>query len=177
MPIEGYGCSGRRVVIQVNNMLEGFRQGRVVRVFGSGWKVRNQVYQECLINYGYSHRPPPDFRECLAKHYPEQFPYRTDHGNRHLPWFRVREGTPPPMYSEHLMFGDLIRVDAATQSGEFKTEGTGEVVKFTMLNISLSCAVSRWTDRIPRERRGGWSRVFTTKAGRDSAAPAASGRA
>lgn len=135
VPVEGYGCSGRRVVIRVNHMLEGFRQGRVVRVFGSGWKVRNQVYQECLINYGYSHRPPPDFRECLAKHYPEHFPYRTDHGNRDLPWFQAIEGSPPPMYSEHFMFGDLTAVDAANQSGEFKTELTGEVVKFTMLDV------------------------------------------
>jgi len=135
VPVKGYGCSGRRVVIQVTHMLEGFRQGRVVRVFGAGWKVRNQVYQECLINYGYSHRPPPDFRECLAKHYPEQFPYRTDYGNRQLPWFQAKAGSPLPMYSEHLMFGDLIAVDAAKQSGEFQTELTGEVVKFTMLDV------------------------------------------
>lgn len=134
VPVEGYGCSGQRVVIQVNHMLEGFRQGRVVRVFGSGWKVRNQVYQECLINYGYSHRPPPDFRECLAKHYPEQFPYRTDHGNRQLPWIQAQAGSPLPMFSEHVMFGDLTAVDTATGSGEFRIEQTGEVVKFTMLD-------------------------------------------
>lgn len=134
VPVAGIGCSGRRVVIQVNNMLEGFRQGRVVRVFGQDWKVRNQLFQECLINYGYSARHAPDFRECLARHYPEQFPYRTDYGNRHLPWFQVQEGTPPPMYSEHLMFGELTQVDSKTQSGEFRVEGSGELVKFTMLN-------------------------------------------
>ena len=134
VPVMGYGSSGRRVVVQVNNMLEGFRQGRVVRVFGGGWPVRNQLFQECLINYGYQSRPVVDFRECYAKHYPEQFPYRTDHGNRELPWFQVREGEPLPMHSEHVMFGDLTDVDAANGSGEFKLEPTGETVSFTLLD-------------------------------------------
>lgn len=131
---EGHGCSGRQVVVQVNNMLEGFRQGRVVRIFGAGWKVRNQSFQECLINYGYQHRPAMDFRECIARHYPEQFPFRTDHSNRHLLWFQVKDGSPTPMYAEHLMFGELTEVDAAKQSGRFRVEGSGEVVNFTMLN-------------------------------------------
>lgn len=144
VPIAGHGCSGRRVVIQVNNMLEGFRQGRVVRVFLPEWKVRNQFFQECLINYGYSARHAPDFRECLARHYPEQFPFRTDHGNRNLPWFRVQEGAPPPSYSEHVMFGELTRVDAATQSGEFRTEGSGEMVKFAMLNTGKKLPAIRF---------------------------------
>lgn len=144
VPVAGHGCSGCRVVIQVNNMLEGFRQGRVVRVFGAGWKVRNQLYQECLINYGYSGRPAPDFRECLAKHYPEQYPFRTDHGNRNLPWFQVRDGMPPPSYAEHLMFGELTRVDAVTQSGEFRTEGSGELVKFAMLNTGKKLPAIRF---------------------------------
>lgn len=131
--VEGHGSSGRRVVIEVGHMLEGFRQGRVVRVFGAGWKVRNQLFQECLINYGYQHRGTPDFRENMAQHYPELFPYRTDFGNRSLSWFQVEEGVTPPMYSEHLMFGDLTAFDPAAQSGEFKTELTGETVKFTMM--------------------------------------------
>jgi hypothetical protein len=125
-------------------MLEGFRQGRIVRVFGAGWKVRNQLYQECLINYGYSHRPIPDFRECLAKHYPETFPYRTDYSNRHLPWFQIREGSPLPMYSEHLMFGDLIAVDVANSKGEFKTEQTGEVVKFKLIDPGPRASAVRY---------------------------------
>jgi len=156
VPVEGYGSSGRRVVIRVNNMLEGFRGGRVVRVFGSGWKVRNQLYQECLINYGYSHRPAPDFRECLAKHYPEHFPFRTDHGNRHLPWYQAKEGEQPPMHSEHLMFGDLIAVDAANQSGEFKTELTGETVKFSMLDTGARWSPIRF---LSDSNEGGRSRL------------------
>ncbi|MCE9606170.1 MAG: hypothetical protein K8U03_14835 [Planctomycetia bacterium] len=153
VPVEGYGCSGRRVVIQVNNMLEGFRRGRVVRVFGAGWKLQNQFFQECLINYGYMHRPTPDFRECLAKHYPDQFPYRTDYGNRQLPWFQAKEGSQPPMYSEHVMFGELSDVDAANGSGEFKAEPTGEAVKFTMLDTgSRSSAVRFQTDSFEESR-------------------------
>ena len=31
------------------------------------------------------------------------------------------------------MFGDLISIDAARQSGTFKAEQTGEAVNFTML--------------------------------------------
>lgn len=141
---EGYGCSGRRVVVQVNNMLEGFRQGRVVRIFGAGWKVRNQLFQECLINYGYQQRPALDFRECSAKHYPEQFPFRTDHGNRHLPWFQVKDRSLPPLYAEHLMFGELTQSDAANQSGQFRIEGSDEVVSFTMLNTGTKLPAVRF---------------------------------
>lgn len=134
VPIAGYGCSGRQVVLQVNNMLEGFRRGRIVRVFGAGWKVRNQFYQECLINYGYVSRQPPEWREVAAKHYPESFPYRTDYGNRHLPWYRLQDGVVPPLASEHRLCGDLVALDAANQRGEFKTEGTGELIRFTLLD-------------------------------------------
>jgi hypothetical protein len=134
VPVSGHGCSGRRVVIQAAHMLEGFRQGRVVRVFGSGWAVKDQSFGECLINYGYSHVPAPDFIECMAKHYPEQFPYRTEHGNRHLPWFKIKEGSPLPSHSEHLVFGQLTSVDDAAQNGEFKTELAGEKARFTMIN-------------------------------------------
>jgi len=144
VPIEGLGSSGRRVVIEVNNMLEGFRQGRVVRVFGSGWKIRNQNFQECLINYGYSHRGVPDFRECLAKHYPDHFPYRTDYGNRRLPWLQVSEGSPLPMYSEHVMFGELTKLDAENLSGEFRQESTGTAVRFTMLDAGPRSSAVRF---------------------------------
>ena len=148
VPVTGYGCSGWRVVVEVANMLEGFRQGRIVRIFGPGWKVQNQIFRECLINYGYqSPRGPhhdPDFNECKAKHYPEKYRYRTDYSNRHLPWFQPVEGKPLPVYSEHRMQGELTSVDAETQSGEFKTERTGEVVKFTMLSVDRKTPVIRF---------------------------------
>lgn len=134
IPIEGFGNSGRRVVIRVGYQLEGFRPGRIVRIFGPGWQVQNQLFQECLINYGYSHRHAPDFQECWAKHYPEQFPFRTDYGNKQLPWFQAKEGTEPPQYAEHVVHGELTNVNSENQAGQFKTEDTGEIVNFTMLN-------------------------------------------
>ncbi len=45
-PVEAYGTSGVRLVFTVPNMLEGFRRGRIVRVFGSGWPVKDQFYGE-----------------------------------------------------------------------------------------------------------------------------------
>lgn len=145
VPIEGYGSSGRRAVVRMNNMLEGFRPGRVVRIFGSGWKVRNQNFQECLINYGYSARPTVDFRECSAKHYPDHFPYRTEYGNRHLPWFQATDGSEPPLFAEHVMYGDLSEVDSSGRGGTFRLEPTGEQVKFTMLETG-----SRWPAALAR---------------------------
>lgn len=134
IPAEGHGNSGRRITIQVGHQLEGFRPGRIVRVFGAGWPVQNQIFQECLVNYGYSHRPAPDFVENWAKHYPGQFPFRTDHGNRELPWFQAEEGREPPRYAEHVVYGELSAVDPENQSGEFKKEDTGETVTFTLLD-------------------------------------------
>ncbi len=148
VPITGVGCSGWQVTIKVDHMLEGFRQGRVVRVFGPGWKVRNQLFKECLINYGYQSRgsqyESPDFSENHAQHYPEQFPYRTDYGNQHLSWFQAEDDRPLPSYSEHLMLGELIRFDPATLSGQFKTEQTGEVMQFTMFSSGPKTPVIRF---------------------------------
>ena len=167
IPISGHGCSGQRVVIQVNNMLEGFRQGRIVRVFGAGWKVRNQLFQECLINYGYQQQPAPDFRECLAKHYPEQFPYRTDHGNRHLPWFQIKEGIVPPSFAEHCVYGALTQVDGVTNSGEFRIEGSDQVVKFTMLSAGerRKGAVSQQVRFQSTSREGASARLANLELG------------
>lgn len=145
VPIEGYGSSGRCAVVRMNHMLEGFRPGRVVRIFGSGWKVRNQNFQECLINYGYSSRPVVDFRECAAKHYPEQYPFRTDYGNRQLPWYQATDGSEPPLFAEHVMFGDLTEVAPSGRGGTFRLEPTGESVKFTMLETG-----SRWPAALSR---------------------------
>jgi hypothetical protein len=145
VPIEGLGSSGRRAVVRMNHMLEGFRPGRVVRIFGSGWKIRNQNFQECLINYGYSARPVIDFRECAAKHYPEHYPFRTDHGNRHLSWYQATDGSEPPLFAEHVMFGDLTEVDPSGRGGAFRLEPTGEAVKFMMLETG-----SRWPAALSR---------------------------
>ena len=133
VPRSGYGCSGVQVVFKVSNMLEGFRKGRVVRVFGPGWKLQDQFYGESLMGYGFGRMLNQELVENVAKEYPEQFPFRTDYGNDHLPWFQVTPGQLPPPFAEHLVIGELVSADAATGTGRFRTERTGETVEFTLL--------------------------------------------
>lgn len=52
-PTDRFGTSGFQITVSVSNMLEGFRRGRVVRIFLQGWKVRDQFYGESLVGYGY----------------------------------------------------------------------------------------------------------------------------
>ena len=89
VPADCYGCSGVRVVVQVSYMLEGFRRGRVVRLFGSGWTIKDPPYGQDLMNYGWRGATNSEILENTAKEYPAQFPYRTEHGNENLPWFRL----------------------------------------------------------------------------------------
>ena len=133
VPTDGYGCSGYRETMTVSNMLEGFRKGRVVRVFLAGWKVQDQFYGESLMGYGFGRMLNQELVENVAKEYPEQFPFRTDYGNVHLPWYRLQPGIKPPPFSEHVVLGELVKVDAATRSGQFLTERTGEAVNFTLI--------------------------------------------
>ena len=86
-PTDGYGSTGVRLVFTVANLLEGFRKGRVVRVFAAGWPVKDQFYGESLMGYGYSRLPSAELEENPAKEYPSHFPFRTDFGNDHLPWY------------------------------------------------------------------------------------------
>ena len=79
---------GVRLVVTVNHMLEGFRRGRYVRVFPDAWPLRDQPFGEQLFHYG-ARSFPTELAECSAKEYPEQYPFRTDHGNAHLPWYRA----------------------------------------------------------------------------------------
>ncbi|MEO6741699.1 MAG: hypothetical protein ABIP20_15750, partial [Chthoniobacteraceae bacterium] len=62
-----------------------------------------------------------------------QFPFRTDYGNEGLPWFYLKAGEAPPPFAEHLVFGELVKVDAARHAGQFRAERTGEVVDFTII--------------------------------------------
>lgn len=133
LPTESYGCSGVQLVGKVSNMLEGFRRGRVVRVFGAGWKTQDQFYGESLMGYGFGRMMNQELVENVAKEYPEQFPFRTDYGNDHLPWFKLQPGKLPPPFAEHLVIGELVSADAATGTGRFRTERTGETVDFTLL--------------------------------------------
>lgn len=133
VPTDGYGSSGVRLVVKVNNLLEGFRRGRVVRVFGPGWKLADQFYGESLMGYGYGRLLNQELVENVAKEYPEQFPFRTDFGNAHLPWYQLKAGVKPPPFAEHLAFGELVSADAAARTGRFRAERTGAMVDFTLI--------------------------------------------
>ena len=133
LPMDSYGCSGVRLVLEVKYMLEGFRRGRCVRVFGTGWPVKEIYYGESLMGYGYARLQTDELKENVAKHYPAQFPFRTDYGNEGLPWFYLKAGEVPPPFSEHLVFGELVKADAENHAGQFRTDRTGELVDFTII--------------------------------------------
>ena len=133
VPTDGYGSSGVRLLVKVNNLLEGFRRGRVVRVFGPGWKVQDQLYGESLMGYGYGRLLNQELVENVAKEYPEQFPFRTDFGNAQLPWYQLKAGVKPPPFAEHRVLGELVSADAAARRGRFRADGTGAVVEFTLI--------------------------------------------
>ncbi len=133
VPTEYFGSSGVQVTLKVSNMLEGFRRGRIVRVFLGGWKVQDQFYGESLMGYGFGRMLDQELVENVAKEYPEQFPFRTDFSNAQLPWYRLKDEVKPPSFSEHRVIGELVQVDSKTGSGQFLTELTGEVVNFTLL--------------------------------------------
>jgi hypothetical protein len=133
VPTDGFGCSGVRVTMSVSNMLEGFRRGRVVRVFLAGWKVQDQFYGESLMGYGFSRMLNQDLVENVAKEYQEQFPFRTDFGNEHMSWYALQPGMKPPQCADHLVFGELVKADAATRTGQFRMDRTGELIDFTLL--------------------------------------------
>jgi hypothetical protein len=133
VPTEYFGSSGVQVTLKVGNMLEGFRRGRVVRVFLAGWKVQDQFYGESLMGYGFGRMLDQELVENVAKEYPEQFPFRTDFSNAHLPWYKLKDEVKPPPFSEHVVYGQLVEADAKTSSGKFITELTGEIVNFTLI--------------------------------------------
>lgn len=133
VPTEYFGSSGVQVTVKVSNMLEGFRRGRVVRVFLTGWKVQDQFYGESLMGYGFGRMLNQELIENVAKEYPEQFPFRTEFSNAHLAWYQLKDDVKPPAFSEHVVFGELVQADAKTGSGKFMAELTGEAVNFTLI--------------------------------------------
>jgi len=133
VPTEYFGSSGVQVTLKVSNMLEGFRRGRIVRVFLAGWKVQDQFYGESLMGYGFGRMLNQELVENVAKEYPEQFPFRTDFSNANLPWYQLKEEVKPPPFSEHVVYGQLVEADAKIGSGKFITELTGEEVNFTLI--------------------------------------------
>lgn len=131
-PVEGLGDSGVHVVVSVANMLEGFRRGRVVRIFGGSGKLKDMPCGEGLMNYGYSRLQTSEIIEITPREYPTQFPFRTDYGNAHLPWYKLEEGKLPPRYAEHQVLGEIVST-ADEQSGTFRTDRTGELVHFRLI--------------------------------------------
>ena len=128
-PTDCYGCSGVRWVIEVDSLLEGFRVGRNLRLFvHPSWPVKDMPFGEGLHEGGHDFEEPPEARE----EEPADYPFRTDFGNPHLPWYQLKPGQFPPPRSEHQIIGDLMQVDASTRSGQFRNERTGELVHFTL---------------------------------------------
>ncbi len=141
-PVNAYGTSGVRLTVNVPNMLEGFRKGRIVRVFGGGWKLKDQPYGESLMGYGYAGLHDADLLENLPKEYPAQFPFRTDWGNAHLPWYSLKEGEAPPRFSEHQVLGALASVAADGRGGTFQAEGATDATPFTVTQSGSSVQVN-----------------------------------
>ena len=122
-PTDCYGCSGERWVIEPNLLLEGFRPGRIVRLFvHGGWKVEDMPFGEGIYEHGFE--PNDDIAEL--------YPYRTDALNQHLPWYQPKAGAFPPDHSAHRIGGELVAIDAAKRTGRFHSDRSGTLVDFAL---------------------------------------------
>ena len=147
VPTDSHGCGGVRWVIQPNLLLEGFRKGRIVRIFKEGWPIRDMACGESIY--------PEIFNSETVETDPDHYPFRTDFANTHLPWYQLQPGVFPPMYSAHEIGGGLVKVDAARRTGQFRTDRTGELVDFTLppfAAILLRNAEAELTDIPPGTR-------------------------
>src|SRR5271168_4338454 len=61
-----------------------------------------------------------------------KYPFRTDHANADLPWYQLKPGEFPPYHSDHRVGGELVEMDYIHRRGVFRTNGSGELVKFTL---------------------------------------------
>ena len=127
VPTDCYGCSGIRLLLHPELMLEGFRKGRIVRLFPGSWPIEEMPFGEGLFAGGHDEEPA-DSKELL----PADFPYRTDFGNENLPWYTLQPDKFPPDHSEHRIGGELVKVDATHRAGQFRADRTGELVNFTL---------------------------------------------
>jgi hypothetical protein len=126
VPTDCYGCSGVRWVIEVDQMLEGFRVGRNVRLFvHPSWPVNDMPFGEGLHQGGHDIDEPPEAREVVAV----DFPYRTDFGNPQLPWYRLQAGKFPPDHSEHVVVASLVRTNEDHRSATFKLDHGGDTLQ------------------------------------------------
>ncbi len=123
LPVTGFGSTGVRWVIEPNFLLEGFRRGRIVRLFVvPSWPVKDMPFGESI----YSERP---HMKPLAES-ANQYPYRTDFGNRQLPWYRLQPGNLAPLGSAHAVGGELVEIGADRRSGRFVADAGGEPIRF-----------------------------------------------
>lgn len=130
VPTECYGSSGIRWIIEADTMLEGFRQGRILRIFPHHtWPVEEMPFGEGLHAGGHDFEEPPECRE----EEPADYSYRTDFGNAHLPWYQPQPGVFPPPWSAHQVVGELLHVDANQRAGRFREERSGQTIAFTLL--------------------------------------------
>jgi hypothetical protein len=123
IPADCYGSSGEQWVIEPNLLLEGFRKGRIIRLFVKpSWPVKDMAFGEGL----YDHVVEGDDPDAHA------FPYRTDRANAALPWYQLQAGRFPPASSQHEVDGELVAADAAHRRGRFRSDDGGAQVDFTM---------------------------------------------
>ena len=123
-PTNNYGSGGARFVLQPSLLLEGFRKGHIIRIFKDGWPVKDMPFGESIY--------PEIFNSEKVELDPNHYPFRTDFANEHLPWYQLKPGEFPPNYSAHQVGGELVKVDAIHRSGQFRADGPGELVNFTL---------------------------------------------
>jgi hypothetical protein len=128
-PTNAYGTGGVRMTLEPGLMLEGFRQDRIVRLFGEKWPVHEYMPLGEGLRVELT---SAEANELAPKEYPAEFSYRTDYGNENLPWHQLKTGEIPPRWSEHRVYGELTKVDAVAKAGQFRTDRTGELVDFTL---------------------------------------------
>jgi hypothetical protein len=121
-----YGSSGVTLVLEARLLLEGHRPGRILRISLSD--MRAMPFGEGLFTEVHS----AEANELPPKEYPSQFAFRTDYGNETLPWYQLKPGEIPPRWSEHCIFGELVKVSPDHRSGQFRADRTGELVDFTL---------------------------------------------
>ena len=124
MLTDRFGCAGVQLVIEPNLLLEGFRKGHFIRIFKDSWPVKDMPFGESIY--------PEIFNAETVETDPFHYPFRTDFANEHLPWYRLKPGEFPPLYSAHEVGGELVNRDVLKRSGQFKLDRTGELVNFTM---------------------------------------------
>jgi hypothetical protein len=123
IPADCYGSSGEQWVIEPGLLLEGFRTGRIIRLFlKPNWPIKDMPFGEGM----YDHAVETNDTD------PHAFTYRTDSANAALPWYQLQDGRFPPRSSQHEVDGELVAVDAAHRRGSLRTDVSGAQIDFTL---------------------------------------------